>query len=282
MSSKMFSAPGRSLATISAFGGVGNTTPVRAACWRRFSVIRALLLLLSNSLLDSTYDVTVNAAGKFTTLSDVPIQEKRPLLILLIVLILIPALVFFCGLSFLFASTVLFSSIHSVSGLVVVLHPLAGILDHLLADVHQTEELLRPGLREERDAAVGEEERPGAAGVPVAAVDGAAVRAREVPSGAGEVAVVDSPLLHLIHVRLLVVSQLPVMLDLSQSALEALFHHLIAADVLCEVLPGPVPLSRLDAPLGDDVPLVQLVSRRQARRPHQRDPAPAHLGRHPV
>ena len=87
--------------------------------------------------------MTVNAAGKFTTLSDVPIQEKRPLLILLIVLILFPAL-FFCGLSFLFASTVLFSSIHPVSGLVVVLHPLAGILDHLLADVHQTEELLRP------------------------------------------------------------------------------------------------------------------------------------------
>ena len=26
----------------------------------------------------------------------------------------------------------------------VVLHPLAGVLDHLLADVHQTEKLLRP------------------------------------------------------------------------------------------------------------------------------------------
>ena len=139
----MFSAPGRSLATSPRSVASEIQLPCGRACGRRFSVIRTLLLLLSNSLLDSTYDVTVNAAGKFTTLSDVPIQEKRPLLILLIVLILFPAL-FFCGLSFLFASTVLFSSMHSVSGLVVVLHPLAGILDHLLADVHQTEELLRP------------------------------------------------------------------------------------------------------------------------------------------
>ena len=53
-----------------------------------------------------------------------------------------------------------------------------------------------PGLREERDAAVGEEERPGAPRVPVAAVDGAAGRARDVPPGAAEVAVVDRPLLH--------------------------------------------------------------------------------------
>ena len=53
-----------------------------------------------------------------------------------------------------------------------------------------------PGLREERDASVGEEERPGAPGVPVAAVDGAARRPRDVAAGAGEVAVVDRPLLH--------------------------------------------------------------------------------------
>ena len=129
-----------------------------------------------------------------------------------------------------------------------------------------------PGLREERDAAVGEEERPGAPRVPVAAVDGAAGRARDVPPGAAEVAVVDRPLLHPgrgrrtrhvlgstigaiyyclinnelfcyvvlfhvwrvvlpVHVGLLVVSQFPLMLDLSQSTLQALLHHLIAADL---------------------------------------------------
>ena len=54
----------------------------------------------------------------------------------------------------------------------------------------------RPGLGEERDAAVGEEERPGAPGVTVAAVDGTAIRARDVTAGAAEVAVVDRPLFH--------------------------------------------------------------------------------------
>ena len=53
-----------------------------------------------------------------------------------------------------------------------------------------------PGLSEESDAAVGEQEWPGAPRVPVAAVDGSARWARQFPAGAGEVAVVDRPLLH--------------------------------------------------------------------------------------
>ena len=117
--------------------------PCGRACWRRFSVIRALLLLLlSNSLLDLRRDRERCWQVHYPLGRPHPREASSP--DPLDCLDSHPCSCFFCGLSFLFASTVLFSSIHSVSGLVVVLHPLAGILDHLLADVHQTEELLRP------------------------------------------------------------------------------------------------------------------------------------------
>ena len=63
----------------------------------------------------------------------------------------------------------------------------------------------------------------------------------------------------------------------------SLFVHAIRTTyVLDEVPPGPISLPSLDAPLRNDVLLVQLVARRQVRRPHQRNAAPAHLGRHPA
>ncbi len=49
--------------------------------------------------------------------------------------------------------------------------------------------------------------------------------------------------------------------------------------VFVEVLPGPVPLPRLDAPLRNDL-LVVHVARGQRRRGHQGDAAPAELGSH--
>ena len=110
----MLLAPGRSSATVSSVGGTGkNSLFCRRESGRRCSVI--LTLLLSLLSIDSLLD------------------PRKPSLIL------IPALVFFLWV----VCLVVFLLLNSVSTL-VVFHPLAGILDHLLADVHQSEELLRP------------------------------------------------------------------------------------------------------------------------------------------